>query len=231
MKFITPMHRITYLICALFLLISGTGILKAQNNEATLGLRAGHNTSFGGFAAVSAEARGMIDEKFIIHGGAQYNTIGKVAAEARPSYFHDFSWGRLSAEAILSYTNFASINSFAGGVGAGISSKWVSARLGYYYHTFGGKGGQINEPFNIYYEFCASLLPMIDEWDLKLTITNNEIFELDRHYQPSFSALCSYYPTTNIGVHMGIGCKPSGMFHLSADYYESYLKLGVCYRW
>ena len=98
--------------------ISGTGNLKAQNNEVAIGLRIGHNASFGGFAAASAEARGMIDEKFIIHGGAQYNTIGKVAAEARPSYFHDFSWGRLSAEAILSYTNFAPINSFAGAPGA-----------------------------------------------------------------------------------------------------------------
>lgn len=223
--------KLNHIICALCLIAAGTGHLKAQDNEVMVGLRAGHNTSFGGYAAVSAEARGIIDEKFIIHGGAQYNTIGKVAAEARPSYFHDFGWGRVCGEVILSYTNFAPINSFAAGAGAGISGKWVSARLGYYYHIFRGKGGQITEPFNIYYEFCASLLPMIDEWDLKLTITNNEIFELERHYQPTFSATCSYFPRQDIGVHMGIGCKPAGMFHMSADYYESYLKLGICYRW
>jgi hypothetical protein len=120
---------------------------------------------------------------------------------------------------------------YAAGAGAGISGKWVSGRLGYYYHSFGGTRGHINEPFNIYYELSASLLPMMDKWDLKVTVTNCEIFELERHYQPSFSASCSYFPRQDIGVHMGIGCKPSGMFHLSADYYESYLKIGLCYRW
>lgn len=223
--------RIYSYIASILLLALTSGVLKAQNTETTLGIRTGHNASFGGFAAVSAEARHILDQRFIVHGGVQYNTIGRTAAEARPSYFHDFSWGRVSAEAIISYTRFTSVNSLAAGAGVGISGKWLSGRLGYYYHTYGGKGGQINEPFNIYYEFAASLLPMIAEWDLKLAVTNSEIFELDRHYQPTFIALCSYYPRQNIGIHMGIGCKPSGMFHLSADYYESYLKLGVCYRW
>lgn len=221
-------HLIIYTLTLLF-----TGIvqLKAQDNEVMLGLRTGHSNLSGGFAAVSAEARGIISEKFIIHGGAQYNTIGKVAVEARPSYFHDFDWGRVSAELLLSYTNFASINSFAAGAGAGISSNWIYARLGYYCHVYGGRGGQITEPFNIFYEFGVSILPMIEKWDLKLLVTNNEIFELDRHYQPTFSAVCSYFPRHDLGIKMGIGCKPSGMFHLSADYYESYLKVGICYRW
>ena len=217
--------------CILLLLFSCTGVLKAQDKEVSIGLRTGHKASFGRFDAISAEARGIINENIILHGGAQYSSIGKVAAEARPSYFHDFGWGCISGEAILSYTVIASINSFAVGAGAGFSSKWLSARLGYYYHIFGGKGGQIEEPFNIYYEFCINLIPMIEKWDLKLTATNNEIFELDRHYQPTFSTTCSYFPRQDFGIHMRIGCKPAGMFHMSADYYESYLSLTVCYRW
>lgn len=225
------MGRYRHILLTLLFIVSASLHLKAQENGATLGLRAGHNAAFGGYAAVSVEAKQQLAESFAIQGGAQYSSIGKATAEARPSYFHDFCWGRISAEVLIAYTRMASVNSYAAGAGAVISGIWVSGKLGYYYHSFGGKGGHINEPFNIYYELSANLLPMIDEWDLKLTITNCEIFELERHYQPSFSASCSYFPRHDIGVHLGIGCKPSGMFHLSADYYESYLKLGVCYRW
>ena len=212
-------------------IVSASLQLRAQDNGAMLGLRAGHNSAFGGYAAVSVEARQVLAERFAIHGGVQYSSIGKTAAEARPSYIHEFGWGQVSAEVLIAYTRLTSINSYAAGAGAGISGKWVSGRLGYYYHSFGGKGGHINEPFNIYYELAASLLPMVEEWDLKLTITNCELFGMERHYQPSFIASCSYFPRHDIGVHMSIGCKPSGMFHMSADYYESYLKLGLCYRW
>ena len=225
------MYRYRHIILTLLLIVSASLQLKAQDNAATLGLRAGHNSAFGNYAAFSVEARQLLAESFAIHGGAQYSTIGKAAAEARTSYIHDFGWGHVSAEVLIGYTRLASVNSYAAGAGAGISGKWVSGRLGYYYHSFGGTRGHINEPFNIYYELSASLLPMMDEWDLKVTVTNCEIFELERHYQPSFSASCSYFPRQDIGVHMGIGCKPSGMFHLSADYYESYLKIGLCYRW
>ena len=69
------------------------------------------------------------------------------------------------------------------------------------------------------------------KWDLFLSITNNELFELERHFQPSFIAECFYYPTQKIGVPFGLGCKPAGMFNMSADYYQSYLKTGLCYRW
>ena len=66
---------------------------------------------------------------------------------------------------------------------------------------------------------------------MQLAITNCETFELERHYQPSFLAECRYYPGAKLGVTMSLGCKPAGMFNMSADYYQSFLKIGVCYRW
>jgi hypothetical protein len=72
---------------------------------------------------------------------------------------------------------------------------------------------------------------MMETWGLELIITNNERFELERHYQPSFIAQGSYELNDSLGLRMGIGCKPAGMFHLSADYYQSFLNLGVFYRW
>ena len=205
--------------------------LHAQNNGMGMGLRAGHNSTYGGFAAVSVETFLEMGNCFTMCGGVQYNSIGKTTLDVRPSCIVDLSWGKLSADLLVTYMNLASVNSFAAGAGASVSAGRVGFKLGYYYRIFGGNGNMITEPFNTYYELCVRLLKKYVKWDLFLSITNNELFELERHFQPSFIAECFYYPTQKIGVSFGLGCKPAGMFNMSADYYQSYLKTGLCYRW
>ena len=219
------------LIILILMLASCGFVSKAQDDELKLGVRMGHNASLGNFAAVSLETIQSFNGNFVINGGVQYNTIGRTAVEASPAYTHDFEWGKLSTEILLTYTKMTSVNNFAAGAGIGLDGKWVDVKLGYYYRLFGNRRDTIEEPFNICYELCVNLLPMKEDWELDLLITNSETFELERHYQPSFIAQCSYYPLQHLGFSAGIGCKPAGMFHLSADYYQSFLKLGVCYRW
>ena len=222
--------RIKHFIFTTAFLLSGF-FLKAQEDELILGLRLGQNASLGNFAAVSLETDQHLNDSFGISGGLQYSTLGKTSIEARPAYIHDFRWGNLSAEVLLSYTNMRSVNSYAAGAGIGLGGKWVGVKFGYFYRMFGNGSSRITEPFNIYYELCLNLLPMKNDWKLDFYITNNEIFELERHYQPSFIAQCCYYPLEYLGVSLSLGCKPAGMFNMSADYYQSFLKLGVCYRW
>ena len=204
---------------------------KAQDGEVWLGLRTGHNTVSGSFAAISIETDYRLEKHFSIEGGAQYNTIGKTSVEARPAYFQDMGWGVISAEALLHYTNMLSINNFCGGAGVDISARWVFGKLGYYYRIYGGDGGRIKEPFNIFYRFGINCLPDIKDWDLKLIATNCESFELERHYQPSFIVQGWYYPKDFLGITLGVNYKPAGTFHLSSDYYQLYAKAGICYRW
>lgn len=213
------------------LLASCCCVMKAQNDEVTVGVRIGHNTSLGNFAAFSLETQQSLYDNFNICGGVQYSTIGRTSLEVRPAYVHDLNWGKLSTEILLAYTKLQSVNSIAAGVGVGLSGKWVGMKLGYYYRLFGGSGSKVKEPFNIYYDLSLNLLPMIDDWKLNLIITNNEIFELERHYQPSFIARLSYFPLRYLGISLGLGCKPAGMFNMSADYYQTFIKSGICYRW
>jgi hypothetical protein len=224
------MLKIRYVIM-LLLLASSTFVLKAQEDVLMLGLRAGHNASLGGFAAISIETRQRFDCDFQIEGGVQYNTIGRTALEARPAYVWDFSWGKLAGEVLMAYTNMGTVNSISAGAGLDIQGRWIEGKAGYYYRTYGIKSSMVKEPLNIYYELNVNFLPMTDEWDLLFSITNNEIFELERHYQPSFILQSAYYPRRNIGISLGIGCKPAGMFNMSADYYQTFLKTGICYRW
>lgn len=224
------MHKIKYILLLLFI---GTCALNvnAQDDELMIRLRTGHNSTFGGFAALSLETLQTFDSNLQISGGVQYNSIGRTAIEARPAYYKDYDWGRISAQALLTYKNLQSVNSLAGGAGVETSGRWVAVGLGYYYHLYGQRGENIKEPFNIYYELRVNLLPMLESWDLQLAITNNERFELERHYQPSYLAQCSYYMNDYLGLTMGVGYKPAGVFNLTADYYQSFINLGICYRW
>lgn len=224
------MHKIKYILLLLFI---GTCsfTMNAQDDELMIRLRTGHNSTFGGFAALSLETLQTFDSNLQISGGVQYNSIGRTAIEARPAYYKDYDWGRISAQALLTYKNLQSVNSLAAGAGVETSGRWVAVRLGYYYHFYGQRGENIKEPFNIYYELRVNLLPMLESWDLQLAITNNERFELERHYQPSYLAQCSYYMNDYLGLTMGVGYKPAGVFNLTADYYQSFINLGICYRW
>lgn len=150
------MHRIKLFL--LLLLIIGPLTLNAQNDEVKVGLRAGHNAVFGGFAAVSLETIQTFCDNFSLNGGLQYNTIGKTTLEATPSYNIPFDWGKLSVESLITYTSIRSINNITAGAGISVVSRSVSGRLGYYYRIFCGEGSKISEPFNIYYELRAHLL-------------------------------------------------------------------------
>ena len=218
-------------ILLILLLISTQTVMKAQDDRMTLGVRAGHNNVFGAFAAFSLETEQTFCEDFSLRGGLQYNTIGRTALEAHPAYNIQFVWGNLSVEALVEYNNLNSINNFSAGAGACVDFKGVSARLGYYYRLYGGMGSRLTEPFNIYYEFRAHFLRKIERWNLDLAILNCEMFELERHYQPTYLLECMYSFGHHSSVLFGIGYKPAGTFNISADYYQSFIKTGICYRW
>lgn len=224
------MIKVKHLFLALLVAICPT-LLKAQENDIRVGLRAGHNAVFGGFAAASLETNQTFCKDFSISGGVQYNTIGKTALEARPGYIMNFDWGRLTAETLVFYSNLSNVDNFAAGAGARAEFGRTSMQLGYYYRVYGNEVNKLTEPFNLYYELRVGLLENTKDWDLDLILTNNEIFELERHYQPTYLAECFYYPTDNLGVTLGVGYKPSGTFHIAAGYYQTFIKTSLCYRW
>lgn len=221
------MKRILLIVC----MLAGAMTMSAQEGNVMLGIRAGHNTMQGGFATVSLEAEHALERHFAIDGGVQYSTTGNIATEMRPAYFYDLKWGRISAEALLHYSNISTINNLAAGAGLALDTKWIFCRLGYYYRAFGASADWIREPFNIYYTFGVNCLPDVPKWDLRLYATNCERFELDRHYQPSLVVQGWFYPGERFGITLGVNYKPAGMFHLSTDYYQVYTKAGICYRW
>lgn len=220
------MKRLLVILLLLFPVLS-----RAQEGQVRLNIKGGNNSAWGNFAAFSAECSYSLKKYFSIEGGLQYGTSGAIATEIRPSYFHDFDKGRLHGELLLHYNPYGSIHNVAAGVGAGFTARYVFARLGYYYRVFASGKDSFCEPFNIYYELGVSCLPKIPRWDLRVSVSNCRHFELERHYQPALYIDGWWYPVSSVGISVGAAYKPSGMFHVSSDYYQFYGSIGACYRW
>lgn len=204
---------------------------QAQSGEVILGVKGGHSGPFGPFAAVNVQAKYAAAKYFALRGGAQYNTIARATAEVRPQYFHDFDFGRVGAEILFNYTYQSHLSSYAVGCGATLDILHIWATLGYYLRTMTMASDKISEPFNIYYELGIRCLPKSEKWDLNVILTNSQLFELERHYQPSFAVEGWWYPLERLGVQAGVNYKPAGMFNITSDYYQFYANVGVCYRW
>lgn len=221
--------RLKFLLVLPFILFSS--LSYAQEGGIKLDIKGGKSVATGYFGALSIEGFHSLEKSFSIKGGIECNTEGHFTVEARPSYFYDFASGRLHAEALLHYAPHSSIHNYALGGGVGFTAKYINITMGYYYRTIASGDDRIDEPFNIYYEFGVNCLPSIANWDLKFSISNNRIFELERHFQPSFFLDAWWYPSQKIGVTLGVSYKPAGMFNITSDFYQLYSNIGVCYKW
>lgn len=215
----------------LLIFFCSLNLLYAQEGRTELYLSAGNNTVFGNFTAVSFKLHSYSKKNFSFKAGAQYNYSPYMVFEVRPGYSRKFSSCRLTLEGLLYYTPRKKIHNVAAGVGIGLDTRYINISLGYYYRAIAGKGSYLGEPFNIYYDFAVNCLPNTSACDLKFSISNSRMMELERHYQPSFAIDCWLYPFDRLGTVLGICYKPAGMFNLSSDYYQFYANLGVCYKW
>jgi hypothetical protein len=223
------MRRFVILVIAIALAI--TGKVEAQSGEVALVVKGGHNSPLGAFTAVAVQTKYAAERDFALRTGVQYNTIARVTAEFRPQYFHDLSFGRVSAEILFNYTYQSHLSNYAIGCGATLDIPRLWATIGYYHRTMAMGKDALYEPFNLYYELGIRCLPKREKWDLNVIFTNSQLFELERHYQPTLAVESWWYPLENLGVQLGVNYKSAGMFHLSSDYYQIYGNVGVCYRW
>ena len=223
--------RLVGRIVTMLLLLLFSGVCVAQQGEVVLRLQGGDNAAFGGFGVAQLQGSYSLERHFKACAGVGYNTIGRTAVEARPAYFHNLNFGSLRAELMLHYVRQGAVNNGALGVGVGFECPYVWATIGYYHRQMWAEGSQVAEPFNIYYELGINCLPKLERWDLRVVFSNSRLLELERHYQPSLYVDGWWYATTHIGVMVGIGYKPAGMFNITTDYYQLNGQVGLCYRW
>ena len=224
------MKRITILAVILLIHISRCA---ASRSEAGFEAGIGNNVFFGRYYSAALVVRHSLPKYFSIDAGVQGVSLPKWTADVRPAVFHDFSFGRGILQAIFSYARQSGTGNMCAGASASLRMLrwWIT--MGYYHRTIIaiGYGQKITEPLNMLYEIGVSFLPRIPEWDLLLSISNGRMFEIERIYQPTLAAEAVWHPNPKISLKLGAGYKPAGMFNLSHNYYQSFMNLGISYKW
>ena len=198
----------------------------------SLELQGGNSAVWGRYGAVGMSAYYSLPQYFAVQGGVQYNITNCVVADVRPAFIYHIASGRLHIEALCHYTMVQhSAQSLCFGAGVGFTGKYIWCNAGYYYRTLGISALTVAEPFNIYYELGVNCLPNVESWDLTVAVTNSNMYDLERHYQPSLQVDACWHTTPSLGLLCGVRYKPAGMFNLSSDYYQLSVNVGVVYRW
>ncbi len=221
-----------FFILAAILLLSLTPSFS-RTTGAELETCLGHNVYFGLYHSEALVLRHDAGRCFRVEAGFQTVSFGKRSLDIRPVFFHDFRFGRAVLEAVVSYGTLSGSRTLCAGAGAGLEMPRWWFFLGYYHRTVSARGypDRITEPVNTAYEIGVSLLPRSRRWDALLRISNRTMFDIERIYQPTFTAEALWHSDRRISLRLGAGYKPAGMFHLSHNHYQSFVKFGISYKW
>lgn len=86
------------------------------------------------------------------------------------------------------------------------------------------------EPFNLLYRLEVFARPQTNNWNLSLTVSNRDDWQMERMWQPLFMLNARYDINEHWRLHWEAETKITGMFHLNATFYAAYLRTGFSYR-
>ena len=86
------------------------------------------------------------------------------------------------------------------------------------------------EPFNLLYSIKGLLRNDSSPWNAWLALSNVDIFQFERMWQPIISAGGFYDLNERITLRMEAVYKAAGMFHLNAEFYSISARAGVSIR-
>lgn len=123
----------------------------------------------------------------------------------------------------------------------GLSLGWLcrhaDVEVGMFGRVMDGFGRDIHtldaaicEPFNLIYSVKGILCKSDSCWNLWASLSNVDIFQLERMWQPIVSAGGWYDLSTRLSLRLEAVCKPAGMFHLNAEFYSINVRAGVIFK-
>lgn len=85
------------------------------------------------------------------------------------------------------------------------------------------------EPFNFLYRIEVFCRPQTNPWNLSFLFSNMDDYQMERVLQPLFgiNAFCTV--ADHWRLNFAAQCKPTGMFHLNANFYGATFRAGFTY--
>lgn len=223
------------------LLLLAVVSLRAQQEQRPIMLKAalgyGYNYTWEHYGTLDLTANIPLNPHFEMDAMAQANlaNVYTAAMNMRPKF--PLRVGELFLETRLLYKAVVRnrLHDFCGGFSVGYRMDYVAVQIGIAgrlmeemhadWHT---ENALVFEPM-MQYALEVFVRPQACRWNLSARIANFDDWQAERFFQPLFMLNGRANLTDNIRLLMGVECKPTGMFHLNASFYEAQAKVGVAY--
>lgn len=229
----------------LLALLLGLSLSALAQTKAPISIRSyaeyGYNYTWENYGGLAVIANIPINSYFSLEGGINTNTSNVHAINTRAIVHFPLAVGDLTLENRYLYRLFlrTNTNDLAAALSVGYSINHFKVGLGVFARLYGDirfskhteSIPNVIEPFNLIYNIEGQLFKADHNWNLALSVSNHDDFQIERMYQPIFTLKGNYMPAKHFNLLAEVACKPAGMFHGAADFYAIYTRLGFSYIW
>lgn len=212
----------------------------SENNRPFMNVSLGYTYSLlHGHGILADIALDYTPRKWVeIFGGVNVNTWNIYTASVRG----DFRWWLSDSENLAIrnqylYNCFVDDNfqRFNMSLALAYDQEYFYIAAGGYLHFFTPIYSSSNRSFvwepGLVYDVRTRIFKKSHVWNLGVQITNILPFIVERFYAPIFVLNANYRllgeGVNNFNLFAQLACQPSGIFHLSANYYSFYIKFGL----
>lgn len=226
------------LIC--IVLVAMTTMAAAQTRDVSLTALGDYTytTTYGSSTGIDLIADIPVGTRFDCEPALQLTTAGVHTAAIQTRSLFPFEKSALYLKNRITFKDVARSSMY--GACLGLSLGWTCRHLdveaGMFGRVMDSFGRDIHsldaalcEPFNLIYSIKGILCNPDSRWNAWASVSNVDVFQMERMWQPIISAGGWYNLTDRLSLRMDVVCKPTGMFHLNAEFYSLSARAGVTF--
>ena len=235
------MKRILYITVGLLVLMpiraeEQKQATKADRYNVSVGVEYAYNHSLGSYANFEVLSTMPIHRYFEMEAAFQASTANEYTTGVilRPKYA--LRVGELFVDGQLLYKGVVrnQQSDLAFGLSVGYRMDYVRVQIGWSSRVLSmqnndGSRTHVLELMNVLYRVDVCARPQTCNWNIHACGTNYDDFQIERMTEPLFMLGGRFDPTEQWRVSLDVICKPSGIFHVNANFYEAMVRAKVMY--
>lgn len=198
-----------------------------------------YNRIYGSYGSFNVQAFCPINPHFELDARLQAQTanIYTVAAVARPTF--DVPVGQLYMETEVLYKAVARAaqQDFCAAISLGYRMDYFRAQVGYFIRVMSempvdhhDDSETIAEVGNLLYSFSLACRPQTSCWNLSFTVSNMDMYNLERSWSPLLMLSGQYDINDHWRVTLDAQYKSAGVFHQQVAGFGAYARAGFAYK-
>ncbi len=201
----------------------------------------GYNYAWRHYGTLAVSGYFPITRYFDLSAGVLVNTANVYAVDGRATVNFPLKVGQLALENRFLYRAFAAYDTHElnAALSVGYAMNYFRVSAGFFgklygqapFRADGDNVAFVAEPFNLLWNIEAHARPDSCVWNLGIRASNFDDFQIERFNQPIFTLLGRYDFDAHWRIFADVACKPSGVFHVTANFYGINTHLGFIYTW